>query len=80
MGTGYESDAADERYFQYNDYNRAYIPDCFKQGIIIPIPRGGGKDRSVKANHRPIALLSVLYKLYEKVLLVRIEVERTREN
>ena len=50
-----------------------HIPDCFKQGIIIPIPKGGGKDRSVKANHRPITLLSVLYKLYEKVLLVRID-------
>ena len=22
-----------------------HIPDCFKQGIIIPIPEGGGKDR-----------------------------------
>ena len=50
-----------------------HIPDCFKQGIIIPIPKGGGKDRSVKAKHRPITLLSVLYKLYEKVLLVRID-------
>ena len=48
------------------------MQDCFKQGIIISIPKGG-KDRSVKANHRPITLLSVLYKLYEKVLLVRID-------
>ena len=50
-----------------------HIPDCFKQGIVILIPKGGGKDRSVKANHRPITLLSVLYKLYEKILLVRID-------
>ena len=27
----------------------------------------------MKANHRPITLLSVLYKLYEKVLLARID-------
>lgn len=50
-----------------------YIPACFKQGIICPIPKGGGKDTSRKENNRPITLLSCLYKVFEKLMLNRLD-------
>ncbi len=51
-----------------------YIPHCFKQGIICPIPKGGGKDSSKKQNNRPITLLPCMYKVFEKILLNRLDV------
>jgi hypothetical protein len=50
-----------------------HIPDCFKRGVICPIPKGGGKDSSKKENNRPITLLPCLYKVFEKVLLHRFD-------
>ena len=47
-----------------------HIPDCFKRGIIIQIPKTGNKDQSVKDNLTLIiTFLSVLYKLFEKMVL-----------
>ena len=47
-----------------------HIPDCFKREIIIQIPKTGNKDQSVKDNLTLIiTLLSVLYKLFKKMVL-----------
>ena len=46
------------------------IPVHCKKGIIVPIPKAG-KDCSFKDNNRGITLLTVIYKLFEKVLMER---------
>ena len=48
------------------------IPIHFKKGIIIPIPKGK-TDQSLQDNYRGITLSSVFTKMYEKVILKRIE-------
>ena len=49
---------------------REKIPQQLKRGLIVPIPKAD-KDRTVKDNNRGITLLSVLYKVLEKVILLR---------
>ena len=46
------------------------IPLQCKKGLIAPIPKPG-KDCSYKDNNRGITLLTVIYKLFEKILLMR---------
>ena len=43
------------------------IPNSFKKGIIIPIPKKD-KDSSVRENNRGITLLPTMYKLYQNLL------------
>ena len=43
-----------------------YIPKQFKEDIIVPIPKSGGKDTTKKDNYRAITLLSCMHKLFEK--------------
>lgn len=43
-----------------------YIPEHFKRGVIVPIPKGTDKDYTLQDNYRGITLLLVLGKLYEK--------------
>ncbi len=50
-----------------------HVPQCFKKGVIVPIPKGGGKDTTQKGNNRPITLLPCMYKVFEKVLLNRMD-------
>ena len=45
------------------------VPDHFKKGVIIPIPKGNDKNMLSKDNYRGITLLSVISKVYEKLLL-----------
>jgi len=45
------------------------VPDHFKRAVIVPIPKGKDKDLLSKDNYRGISLLSVVSKLYEKLLL-----------
>ena len=47
-----------------------YIPNNFKLGLIVPIPKGQ-KNRLHQDNHRGISLLPVFSKIYEKVLYNR---------
>ena len=47
-----------------------YVPIYCKKGLIVPIPKPG-KDCSIKDNNRGITLLTVIYKLFEKLLLLR---------
>ena len=49
-----------------------HIPAPFRHGLIIPIPKGHNKDLSKPTNYRGITLLSVLGKVFEKVLLHRL--------
>ena len=46
-----------------------YIPEQFKEGIIVPIQKGEKKDTTKKDNHRAITLLSCMHKLLKKILL-----------
>ena len=50
-----------------------HVPSEYKKGVIIPIPKGGGKDASIKDNNRGITLLSCVYKLFESILLTRLD-------
>ena len=49
-----------------------YIPQQFKKGVIVPIPKGN-KNKSIKDNYRGITLLPVISKIYEKCIIVRVE-------
>ena len=48
------------------------IPDHFKKGVIVPIPKGT-KNRSDHDNYRGITLTSCFSKIFEKLLLKRTE-------
>lgn len=48
----------------------SYIPIHYKKGLLVPIPKAN-KDPLVKDNNRGITLLSVFYKLLEKVMIIR---------
>ena len=49
------------------------IPPSFKDTIIIPIYKGKGRDPLLTKNYRGISLSSVIGKLFERVLLLRIQ-------
>lgn len=51
----------------------SYFPDAWKHAKVIPIPKPG-KDLSMSSNYRPISLLSSLSKIFEKILLKRINI------
>lgn len=57
-----------------------HIPQQFKTGLIVPIPKGGKRDICLKDNSRPITLLPVLYKVFEKILLERLDMWLTNNN
>ena len=48
-----------------------YIPEIFKHGYIIPIPKGHCKSLNNPSNYRGITLLSCISKVFEKILLNR---------
>ena len=50
------------------------IPDHFKKGVIIPIPKGD-KNLTNQDNYRGITLTSTYCKVFEKLLLIRSEKE-----
>ena len=49
------------------------IPKLFKEGITITLHKGSGKSTLDPNNYRAISLLPVFSKLFEKLMLVRIE-------
>ena len=49
------------------------IPNVYKRGLIVSIPKHG-KDSVIKTNNRGITLLPTLYKLFERTLMVREEI------
>lgn len=50
--------------------NSCIIPDSWKEATVVPIFKGG--DKSKVSNYRPISLLPVISKLYEKLIHKRI--------
>ena len=48
------------------------IPQCFKDGVIIPVFKGKGKDPLQTKSYRGISLTSVLAKVFEIILSYRI--------
>ena len=50
----------------------ACVPDDWQTSIIIPIFKGKGKEKSDPSSNRPISLIPVISKLFEKVILNRI--------
>ena len=49
------------------------FPDCWKRAVIVPIPKGGGADIHAPASYHPISLLSCLSKVYEAILVRRLD-------
>ena len=49
-----------------------HVPDCFKIGIIIPIYKRGGRNPLDVNNYQGITLTSVLSKILESLILVRL--------
>ena len=54
-------------------YNNSYIPPILKQGIIITSHKGGRKSKTDPNNYRAITLSFSLLKLFERILLERVE-------
>ncbi|KAK3108810.1 hypothetical protein FSP39_016208 [Pinctada imbricata] len=48
------------------------IPSSWKKGLIVPIYKGGNKDKCACKSYRPVSLLSSLLKVFEYVLSDRI--------
>jgi len=54
----------------FNHISRSHnVPQHIKKGIIAPIPKGKDRNMLSKDNYRGITLLSVVSKVYEKLLL-----------
>ena len=53
--------------------NQECVPNMFKEGITITLHKGNGKSKSDPNNYRAISLLPVISKIFEKVILTRIE-------
>ena len=47
------------------------IPSCLKEAEIIPIYKGKGKDPLLTSNYRGISLSSIISKVFERVILLR---------
>ena len=58
-------------------FKLSYIPTKMKRGIIITIFKGGNKIRNDPNNYRAITLSSVLIRLYEAVLLHKLNIDNT---
>ena len=56
------------------------IPESWKRGIIVPIHKGHNNSKSALENYRPVTLLSVILKLFEKVLHNRITLFLSKSN
>ena len=49
----------------------AYFPDCWKVSSVVPVCKNVG-ERSTAKNYRPVSLLSVVSKVFEKLVNNRI--------
>ena len=53
-------------------FHSGYIPEIFREGYIIPIPKGHTKSLNDPSNYRGITLLCCVSKVFEKILLNRL--------
>ena len=49
-----------------------HIPSIWRKAKVIAIPKPGKDPSFPKKNYRPISLLCIMYKLYERLMLMRI--------
>jgi hypothetical protein len=54
---------------------KCVFPDCWKEALVIPLFKGG--DPSLHSNYRPVSLLPILSKVYEKILSNQIRTHLT---
>ena len=47
------------------------IPDCFKKGVLTPVAKSG-KDNRLLDNYRGITVTSIIGKLFEKLISLRL--------
>ena len=52
--------------------NKGIIPMTCKSANIVPIHKGQGKSRDAAKNYRPVALTSILIKIFEKIIRKRL--------
>ena len=52
-----------------------HIPTSFQLGLIVPIPKGRNADFTNPSNFRGITLLSVISKVFEKLILSRLSTQ-----
>lgn len=57
-----------------------YIPSNFRHGMIVPLYKGKNKDKTSPNSYRAVTLTSTLGKLFEKILLVRMQKYLTTKN
>ncbi len=53
----------------------AFVPDALKRGVIITLHKGGNKRSDNPDNYRAITLSSVLFKVFEDIVLQRSKTE-----
>ncbi len=54
-------------------FKHSYMPPALLESIIVPLVKNRCGDLSDKNNYRPIALSSIISKIFEKVILHRLE-------
>ena len=55
-------------------FKHCYIPQCMINSVIIPLIKIKCEDQTDKNNYRPIALSSIISKVFEHVIAERLEV------
>ena len=55
-------------------FKHCYIPQCMINSVIIPLIKNKCGDQTDKNNYRPIALSSIISKVFEHVIAERLEV------
>ena len=49
------------------------VPQHWRKGLVIPIFKGGDKPKNSPDSYRPVCLLSVVLKVFEKLVLQRLQ-------
>ena len=47
-----------------------YVPDTFGSSVIVPVPKGDGSKSGVFEGNKPVALISVMAKVFETCLML----------
>jgi hypothetical protein len=58
-------------YIYNSSLKLCYFPKEWKHAVVVPIPKPG-KDPSNPSNYRPISLLSSISKVFERIILKRL--------